>query len=178
VRITALIGVEARKRFAVFRVQHLQRLVVLLVVEHQLRQAIAGNFLQFLFVGTVDHPLQLGPGRRGVSGIVLHFREQECRAWRVAGAAVLAGELARCFPGLRDIVGARGLRYGVEQHRRLFGLPCGPPAPALHGGRGDARDHEHGGHGVAPAGPPRLQVVQLFLFFEIVDCHVPSLVLI
>jgi hypothetical protein len=111
------------------------------------------------FVGAVDHPLQLGPRCRRITGIVLHFREQEGGPRRVAGAGVFVGELARCFPRLRDIVRARGLRYRIEQHRCFFRLPCRPPPPALDGGRGHAGDHEHGGHRIAPAGPPRFQVV-------------------
>ena len=108
-RVAAQVGVEAGKRRAVLRVQHLQRLVVLLVVEHQLRQAIARDLLQFLFVGVVDDPLQLGARRGGVAGIELHLRDDECGARRITAAGKPVDELGARVLGLGDVVGARGL---------------------------------------------------------------------
>src|SRR5262249_2794378 len=57
-------------------------------------------------------------------------------------------------------------------HRGGFlGLLALPPAPALHARCGNARSHGKSGHGIAPARPPRFEIVQLFLLFEVVDRH-------
>jgi hypothetical protein len=148
------------------------RRVVLLVVQHHPSQAVARDFLQFLLVGMIDHPLQLGARRRGVAGIELHFRKDEGGSGRIPVARKFVLERRRGVLGFGDVVRARRLGCGGEQHGRLFRFLAGPPAPALDSGRCQSRDDKRRGHRIAPACPPRPKVVQLFLLLEIVDCHV------
>ena len=62
----AVLRVEIR---GVCSIEKLERIVKLLLVEHDARQADARDMLEFLVAAAVHHPLQLGAGCSKVIGV-------------------------------------------------------------------------------------------------------------
>ena len=123
----------------------------------------------------VDHPLQLRFRLGLVSGIVEKLRIEQHPSRRVGRSAEAFLELRCRVLRLCQLVGPRRLAHRLVEHARLLRLGMLVPAPAL-----DADDHDRDGHDrvadvLAIGRPPRLEVVELLLLFEIVNCHSQSL---
>ena len=126
---------SASNSLAVARVELLQRLVVLLLVEQQAGQAQARDRL-VLVLARRCRPTQASVGPRGVDLALV-----ELRPWPPAGrpAAVKAVRGKRSFMSAKTragLVGVAGLRGAVELvvHRAgLDGLVALPPVPAVPG---------------------------------------------
>ncbi len=169
--VASQVFVHAGERLVVLRIERAERVVVLLLVELQRCEAHTSNLLELILGVPVDHIVELRGRACGVAGIEQELRHEQRAAWRVTGAAELLFELSDGFLRLGHVVRLDGAADRGIEDRRLVRLPALPPAPRLH--REDAERDGDGdtGNQVAPLVPPGLEVVNLFLFFEIVDCH-------
>ena len=90
---------------AVLGVEHLERFVVLLVVEQELGQPIARDLLQLGLVGAVDHPLRAAPRAPALSPLSNSiFASTSARAARSRCAPYLSVELRHRVLRLRQVV--------------------------------------------------------------------------
>ena len=97
-RVAAQVGEHAVERRRMLRIERRQRLVVLLVVDLHLREAIARDRLQFLLRRMLDDPRVLRFRAVAIAGVEEHLRVKQRGARRVGGCRVAIGELRRSHP--------------------------------------------------------------------------------
>jgi hypothetical protein len=154
----------------VLRVEDAQRFVVLLFIEQDSREPQPCDLLELVFGGLVDHPRELRLGAGCIAALVQLRRSDQCGAGRIAGAPYLSASCAiASFVFAASL--ARAARYRIVEHACLRRLLLRPPPPALHGDDAERQRDDDSGDGVSPLLPPRLQVFELVLLFEIVSGH-------
>ena len=142
-------------------------------VELDLGEAHARDLLQLVFAAPVEHALQLRRRACRVAGIEQELRDEQraraarnrCRRISPRAAPTASFAFATSFALRRGVDGGD---TGPTACVRLVG-PATSASPAPRGCR--ARRRARHRNEVAPLVPPGLEVVHLFLLFEIVDCH-------
>jgi len=163
-------GIERRKRLAVFCIQQRERLVVLLLVEPDAGQPQACKRGGLIVPGLVDGPKQPGRRRCRVAVVVTGLGQQQRSHRAVGGRTVLVDDLGAEAASLRNIVLAYRLLELAEQYRSLLRLTVLIVIPALHSGKGGQRQKCQRDDQRAVLLPELLECIQLFLFFKI-ECH-------
>src|SRR5262245_26267721 len=104
------------------RVERAQCFVVLLLVELNLRQAIACDLLELILIAAIDHPLQVSLGAGLVAAIELETRGDQYSARGIRRARVFADELSDPVPGFGEILALHGVADRRVEGGRLLRL--------------------------------------------------------
>ena len=169
--VATQVGVKADERFTRGDVQQLQRGIVLLLVQSHGGQAQNRKHSQFLGRRIVLRPLQPLRRRFQISRVTLGLGKNECRHGAIGRTRVLGNDLVAHVSNLVHVALCHGLFEFDELQRRLLHLCALVMFPSLCAS--DA-DHECDGrrdHQAAVVAPERLERIDLFLLFQVINCH-------